>query len=95
MRFALLSGRPAALFSGRPAALLGSTRSAAWRSLTAARRHAHAPVRRASHTLSPRDGSRVFGSGRADTLRHPELLPEGFEQPEPGLASRLAGKVFG
>jgi len=27
--------------------------------------------------------------------RHPELLPEGFEQPEPGLANRLAGKVFG
>ena len=27
--------------------------------------------------------------------RHPELLPDGFEQPEPGLASRLAGTVFG
>jgi len=27
--------------------------------------------------------------------RHPELLPEGFEQPEPGIASRLTGKVFG
>jgi mycoredoxin len=26
---------------------------------------------------------------------HPDLLPEGFEPPEPGLASRLAGKVFG
>jgi glutaredoxin len=29
------------------------------------------------------------------STRHPELLPEGFEAPEPGLASRLAGKVFG
>jgi mycoredoxin len=26
---------------------------------------------------------------------HPELLPEGFEPPEPGLAGRLVGKVFG
>ncbi len=26
---------------------------------------------------------------------HPELLPEGFQPPEPGIAERLAGKVFG
>lgn len=26
---------------------------------------------------------------------HPELLPEGFEPPEPGLAGRLVGKLFG
>ena len=26
---------------------------------------------------------------------HPELLPEGFEPPEPGIASRLVGKMFG
>jgi glutaredoxin len=28
-------------------------------------------------------------------VHHPELLPEGFEAPEPGIASRLVGKVFG
>ena len=28
-------------------------------------------------------------------VHHPHLLPDGFEAPEPGLASRLAGKVFG
>jgi glutaredoxin len=26
---------------------------------------------------------------------HPELLPEGFEMPEPGALTRLAGRVFG
>ena len=26
---------------------------------------------------------------------HPELLPEGFEPPEPRIAGRLVGKVFG
>lgn len=25
----------------------------------------------------------------------PDLLPEGFESPEPGITSRLTGKVFG
>jgi glutaredoxin len=29
------------------------------------------------------------------SVHHPDLLPEGFEPPEPGIASRLAGKVFG
>ena len=27
--------------------------------------------------------------------RHPELLPEDFVAPEPGIASRLVGRVFG
>jgi glutaredoxin len=27
--------------------------------------------------------------------RHPELLPEGFEVPEPGALTRLATRVFG
>ena len=27
-------------------------------------------------------------------IHHPQLLPEGFEAPEPGLTSRLVGKVF-
>ena len=26
---------------------------------------------------------------------HPELLPEDFEPPEPGIAGRLVGKMFG
>ena len=26
---------------------------------------------------------------------HPELLPAGFEPPEPGIAGRLVGKIFG
>ena len=29
------------------------------------------------------------------SANHPELLPEGFQPPEPGIAERLAGKVFG
>ena len=29
------------------------------------------------------------------SVNHPELLPEGFEPPEPGIASRLVGKMFG
>jgi glutaredoxin len=28
-------------------------------------------------------------------VHHPHLLPEDFEAPEPGAASRLVGKVFG
>ena len=28
-------------------------------------------------------------------VHHPELLPEGFEAPEPNAASRLATRVFG
>ncbi len=28
-------------------------------------------------------------------VHHPHLLPEDFEAPEPGLASRVVGKVFG
>jgi glutaredoxin len=28
-------------------------------------------------------------------VHHPELLPVGFEAPEPGITSRLVGKVFG
>ena len=28
-------------------------------------------------------------------VHHPHLLPEGFEAPEPGIASRLVGKVLG
>jgi mycoredoxin len=28
-------------------------------------------------------------------VNHPELLPADFEAPEPGIASRLAGKIFG
>ena len=27
--------------------------------------------------------------------QYPDLLPEGFESPEPRIASRLTGKVFG
>jgi glutaredoxin len=26
---------------------------------------------------------------------HPELLPEGFEAPEPGITERVIGKIFG
>ncbi len=26
---------------------------------------------------------------------HPELLPDGFKAPEPGVAERLVGKIFG
>ncbi len=29
------------------------------------------------------------------TQRHPELLPAGFEPPEPGPVARLANRVFG
>jgi glutaredoxin len=29
------------------------------------------------------------------SVHHPDLLPEGFEPPEPGIANRLAGRVFG
>ena len=29
------------------------------------------------------------------TERHPELLPDGFEPPQPNAASRLANRVFG
>lgn len=28
-------------------------------------------------------------------VHHPQLLPDDFEAPEPGIASRLVGKVFG
>jgi glutaredoxin len=28
-------------------------------------------------------------------VTHPELLPEGFEPPEPGIATRVVNKVFG
>jgi len=28
-------------------------------------------------------------------VHHPHLLPDDFEEPEPGLASRVVGKVFG
>ena len=28
-------------------------------------------------------------------VHHPHLLPEGFEAPEPGMASRIVDKVFG
>ena len=27
--------------------------------------------------------------------RHADLLPEGFQPPEPGIAGRLVGRVFG
>ncbi len=29
------------------------------------------------------------------SVHHPDLLPEGFEPPEPGIANRLAGRAFG
>ena len=46
-------------------------------------------------------GDRGFVNPSAGTLvayldeHHPELLPEGFEPAEPGIAGRLVGKVFG
>jgi mycoredoxin len=46
-------------------------------------------------------GGQGFVNPSAGTLvaylgeHHPELLPDGFEAPEPGVAGRLVGKVFG
>jgi len=46
-------------------------------------------------------GGQGFVNPSAGTLvaylgeHHPQLLPDGFEAPEPGMAGRLVGKVFG